>query len=262
MAVAFIASGEVPEREASLADGASSGSSAREGGEHLAYAEHLADLVRDAARGEAAAWSALVHRLAPLVWSVIRGYRLGSHDGADVSQTTWLRLAQHIGRLHQPERVAAWCATTAGRECLAVIRRNQRQVPTDDAYLAKTLDEDPTSQPEASTVPGEDRAELWDAFSTLPARSQLFLRLLFADPPLSYKEVAAVTGMAVGSIGPTRGRLLRKLREALGRGSGRLDPTRQEVARGVSSRSSSQAGVTGATLAVQPSKKAWVGGDL
>jgi DNA-directed RNA polymerase specialized sigma24 family protein len=88
-------------------------------------------------------------------------------------------------------------------------------VPTDDASLAETLHEDPASQPEASTVRGEEHAELWDTFSTLPARSQLLLRLLFADPPLSYQEIAAATGMAVGSIGPTRGRLLQQLRDAL-----------------------------------------------
>jgi RNA polymerase sigma factor (sigma-70 family) len=209
MPIAYSASQGVPEQEASLDDGASSGSSARGGG------EQLADLVRDAARGEAAAWSALVQRLAPLVWSVTRGYRLGAHDAADVSQTTWLRLAQHVDRLHQPERVAAWCATTAGRECLAVIRRNQRQMPTDDAYLAEVLDEDLAAQPEASAVRAEQQAELWDTFSTLPAGSQLLLRLLFADPPLSYQEIAAATGMAVGSIGPTRGRLLQQLRDAL-----------------------------------------------
>jgi hypothetical protein len=131
------ASRSLPEKEIDFEDGTSSGSSARAGD------GQLADLVRDAARGDAAAWSALVDRLAPLVWSVIRGYRLGAHDAADVSQTTWLRLAQHIDRLREPERVAAWCATTAGRECLALIRRNQRQVPTDDAYLAEILDEDP-----------------------------------------------------------------------------------------------------------------------
>jgi len=97
--------------------------------------------------------------------------------------------------------VAAWCATTAGRECLALIRRNQRQVPTDDAYLAEVLDEDPAAQPETNTVRAEEQAELRDTFSTLPARSQLLLRLLFADPPLTYQEIAAATGMAVGSIG-------------------------------------------------------------
>ena len=200
------ASRRVPRQETNLYKAASWGSGARWSG------EQLANLVRDAAQGEVASWYALVDRLAPLVWSVIRGYRLGAHDAADVSQTTWLRLAQHIGRLHQPERVAAWCATTASRECLALLRRSRRQVPTDDAYLPKVFDEDPAAQPETSTLRGEEQTELWHAFLALPARSQLLLRLLFADPPLSYQEIASATDMAVGSIGPTRSRVLGHLR--------------------------------------------------
>src|SRR5437016_3468613 len=51
--------------------------------------------------------------------------------------------------------------------------------------------------------------------STLPARSQVLERLLFADPPPSYKETAEATGMSIGSIGPTRGRILHELRQRL-----------------------------------------------
>ena len=63
------------------------------------------------------------------------------------------------------------------------------------------------------------RKSLWDAFSKLPARSQSLLRLLFADPQPSYQEIAALTGMPLGSIGPTRARCLQELRERLQAGS-------------------------------------------
>src|SRR2546421_12812925 len=71
-------------------EAASWGSSARWSG------EELANLVRDAARGEAVAWSALGNRLGPLGWSIIQGYRLGARDAADGSQPTRLRLARPI----------------------------------------------------------------------------------------------------------------------------------------------------------------------
>jgi hypothetical protein len=48
------------------------------------------DLVTGAQRGDKASWEALVYRYSGLVWSVARGYRLGSADSADVFQTTWL----------------------------------------------------------------------------------------------------------------------------------------------------------------------------
>ena len=71
-----------------------------------------------AADGDKAAWQALVQRFSGLVWSITRAYRLSRADAADVSQTTWLRLAEHIDRIDQPERVGAWLATAARRECL------------------------------------------------------------------------------------------------------------------------------------------------
>ena len=47
---------------------------------------------------------------------------------------------------------------------------------------------------------------------TMPERSQALLRMLMADPPVPYGEIAAGLGIPVGSIGPTRQRCLRVLR--------------------------------------------------
>ena len=178
-----------------------------------------AQRVRDASRGDAGAWSALVDRFAPLVWSIARGYRLRDQDAADVSQMTWLRLAEHIGRLREPERVGAWLATTAGRESLAVIRRRKWLVPMEETSLNETPNGDVSDQPAESMLRAAESAELWSAFSELAPRSQLLLRLLFADPQPSYQEIAALTGMPLGSIGPTRARCLQELRERLQAGS-------------------------------------------
>lgn len=53
------------------------------------------------------------------------------------------------------------------------------------------------------------------AFATLPPAGQALLRLLTTVPPLSYEEIAALVGVPVGSIGPTRQRYLQRLRTAL-----------------------------------------------
>jgi hypothetical protein len=41
------------------------------------------------------------------------------------------------------------------------------------------------------------------------------LEMLMADPPVSYTEISQQLGLPVGSIGPTRGRCLAKLRTLL-----------------------------------------------
>jgi len=45
-----------------------------------------------------------------------------------VTQTTWLRLVEHIDRLFDPARVGAWLATTTRRECHRVLRQSRREV--------------------------------------------------------------------------------------------------------------------------------------
>src|SRR5947209_19234643 len=97
-------------------------------------AGRVAELVAAAAGGDEGAWSRLVNHFGGLVWSVIRGYRISTADSADVSQTTWMRLAEHIHKVREPERIGAWLATTAGRECMRMILPNKRAVPSADAF--------------------------------------------------------------------------------------------------------------------------------
>ncbi|HXR40777.1 MAG TPA: sigma-70 family RNA polymerase sigma factor, partial [Acidothermaceae bacterium] len=72
-----------------------------------------AELLAAAGAGDSTAWDALVERYARLVWAVARGFALSAADAADVSQTTWLRLVEHLGRLREPEHLGGWLAATA-----------------------------------------------------------------------------------------------------------------------------------------------------
>jgi len=179
------------------------------------------DLVTAALRGDKAGWEALVYRYSGLVWSVARGYRLGSADSADVFQTTWLRLVEHLGRISDPGQVGAWLATTARHEALRIARGVTRTVPADDATLI-ALGLVDNHSPERAALEAEEvqldaarAADLWRALGELSARCQELLRLLVAWPQPSYLEVAAALDMPVGSIGPTRARCLRRLRDRL-----------------------------------------------
>jgi RNA polymerase sigma factor (sigma-70 family) len=181
----------------------------------------IAGSVVAAAGGDAAAWQLLVGRFSGLVWSITRAYRLSSADAADVFQTTWLRLAEHIRRIDNPERVGAWLATAARRECLQSIRMSARTVPTDDLELLDhSLDgENPTEEAvlraEREREDADLAADLWLAAERLPGRCRELLRVLMASPPPSYAEVAAALDLPVGSIGPTRARCLQRLRQQL-----------------------------------------------
>jgi RNA polymerase sigma factor (sigma-70 family) len=167
----------------------------------------VADLVHAAAAGDRAAWDELVDRYNGLVWSVARSHRLATVDASDVVQTTWLRLVEHLGRLQEPERVGAWLATTARRECLRTLRHSARMVAVEEPPEQVT-----EPQLDAALLVEERDRALWQAFGGLGERCQSLLRLLVADPPPSYEEVSSALEMPIGSIGPTRQRCLDRLR--------------------------------------------------
>jgi RNA polymerase sigma factor (sigma-70 family) len=173
-------------------------------------------LLEAAAEGDPAAWHALVERFGPLVYSVAHSFRLGRADVADVSQTVWLRLFEHLGRLRDPERVGAWLASTTRHECLRTLRLAKRELVSGDeevferAGTSEALDE--------GLLRSEQDAELRTAFEALPQRCRILLRVVTEEPAPSYEEVAASAGMAVGSVGPNRTRCLASLRRSAEQG--------------------------------------------
>jgi RNA polymerase sigma factor (sigma-70 family) len=173
----------------------------------------VTDLVRHAQAGDQAAWNALVERYTRLVWSVARAHRLSGTDAADVVQMTWLLLVENLDQIRDPERLPGWLATTARRECLRTIRLRNRELPSepDDSYW-DAPDED--AEPLDARLLAEERdAVLWGCFQRLPGRCQGLLRVLMTSPSPSYAEVSAALDLPIGSIGPTRGRCLDRLRE-------------------------------------------------
>jgi DNA-directed RNA polymerase specialized sigma24 family protein len=58
----------------------------------------------------------------------------------------------------------------------------------------------------------ERHAALREAFMHLAPSSRKLISLLIQDPPVPYAEISARLGIPVGSIGPSRGRCLDKLR--------------------------------------------------
>ena len=167
-------------------------------------------IVAAAAQGDQQAWNELVERYSGVLWSVARAHRLDASDAADVVQTTWLRLVEHLPRIRNADSVGAWLATTARREALRTLRRSARYELSDEVEaVAEPLDL------AARLLRDERDAALAAAFARLPARDQGLLRMLALDPPPSYEEIGAALSMPIGSIGPTRGRAIERLRREL-----------------------------------------------
>jgi DNA-directed RNA polymerase specialized sigma24 family protein len=74
---------------------------------------------------------------------------------------------------------------------------------------------DPLPQPEERVLLAERHRDVWQAVRLLPQRCQELLRVVAFTHRPDYDAVAVALGMPRGSIGPTRGRCLAKLRTLL-----------------------------------------------
>ena len=92
----------------------------------------VAALMRRASNGDHQAWERLVDQYARLIWSITVDFKLVESDAADVAQTTWLRLLEHIDRIEYPDRLGSWLAATARNECLRCLAAHKRVVPSQD----------------------------------------------------------------------------------------------------------------------------------
>src|ERR1700722_13980351 len=89
---------------------------------------NVASLLKRAADGNPLAWERLVAQYGKLIWSITREFKLAESDAADVFQTTWMRLIEHIDRIEHPDRVGSWLAATARNECLRCLASHKRIV--------------------------------------------------------------------------------------------------------------------------------------
>lgn len=163
--------------------------------------------------GDKAKMGELVAILTPILWHTVRASRLDTATAEDVLQTTWLTLVRKADSITEPLAVLQWLVVTTKRESWRV-SRNQAKVRPEDLQTSGA-GEDVGPGVEEEVILHDSDARLWAHLNALSERCRALLRVIaFADRP-DYAELGRALGMPLGSIGPTRGRCLAKLRAAL-----------------------------------------------
>jgi RNA polymerase sigma factor (sigma-70 family) len=170
-------------------------------------------LLRSAAGGDERAWTEIVQRYRDLVSAVVRSHRLQDADAHDAEQRTWLRLVEHRHAVRDPQRLGGWLATTASRECLRIMRES-RAVVSDELDAVP----DPDRTVEDRVVDADTVSRLWTIVAALPPRGRTIMMELFAEEPRPYADVARDTGIPIGSLGPSRARLIHRVRRSFDTG--------------------------------------------
>lgn len=173
---------------------------------------HLASLLESARAGDRRSLDQVVRTLTPLLWHVARSEGLDEETAADVVQGAWLNLLGSLADIHTPVALTSWLITVTKREAWRVngARRTER---VDEDVLARLPD--PADRPDEWVVADERRRQLWRAVGQLSDRCQRLMRVVAFTHRPSYQEVSVALGIARGSIGPTRGRCLARLRALL-----------------------------------------------
>jgi RNA polymerase sigma factor (sigma-70 family) len=163
--------------------------------------------------GEAEKMAELVALVTPILWHTARAQRLDAVTAEDVVQSTWMALVRNSATITDPQAVLQWLIVSTRREAWRIVKRIDRVEPrefeADDVVSAEQ------DRPEEQVLRDDNADRLWQHIGRLPEKCRALLRVIaFADRP-DYATVAKSLGMPVGSIGPTRGRCLAKLRQQL-----------------------------------------------
>lgn len=176
-------------------------------------ATRAAALFRDFRDGDEAKMADLVTLLTPILWHTARAQRLDHELAEDVVQSAWLALVRSAETIADPQAVLQWLIVSVRREAWRVVRKVDRVEPRE--FESDDLVTSREDLPEEQVLRGEDQGRLWQHVATLTERCRELLRVIaFADRP-DYAAIAQALEMPVGSIGPTRGRCLAKLRQLL-----------------------------------------------
>lgn len=166
--------------------------------------------------GDRSALDDLVRLLNPVLWQVVRAYGLDSTHAEDVVQQTWLTLVRRQAAIRDPQAVSSWVIITARREAWRVANRDNLVTPVEDEVLERRAAVGTSA--EAQVLSRDAAQEMWQAVATLGERCRRLLRVIAFDDRPDYHGLAEELAMPIGSIGPTRGRCLAKLRAALNDG--------------------------------------------
>lgn len=188
--------------------------------------EGFGPLVSAALDGSSDAWNELVERLQRVVWKAVNMMTTDLDVRDDAFAATWLRLAERLDSIREPDKLPGWLTTTATNEVRQIIRRRGRPEVSltanwhldgdgraDDLDVRLVGDD---GEHAAGVIRAEAGAEVRAAFARLDEGCrQVITVLVLADPPLPYDEASELLGRPVGSLGPTRGRCLDKMRRIL-----------------------------------------------
>lgn len=152
-------------------------------------------------------------------------------DACDMTQQTFYRWATKGGQLRDKSKVKSWLFTTLHREFLAV-RRHEVRFPHTEITGVEEGDLTPTQPTVTNKMDGDT---LMQALSQIDELYRAPLVLFYLENH-SYREIAEVLDLPVGTVMSRLSRGKQMLREAMSRAAepGKIVPLESKKAKGAS----------------------------
>jgi RNA polymerase sigma factor (sigma-70 family) len=175
--------------------------------------EESDDLIERCIERRPGAWEEFIRRYADVIYTTIRRVGLRPDDADEAFQCTIVAAFRTLQNLKKKESLVPWVIGIAYRQAINRIRSRtrSREVPIGQSEFP-----DPGPPPDQEMRAIDHAERLAEAFALMPERCRRLLHILFYEDPVpDYEAISQREGLPVGSIGPTRLRCLKKMREIL-----------------------------------------------
>ena len=148
-----------------------------------------------------------------VAYNLARWLTRNDHDAEDVVQESYLRALKSFGRFHG-SNARPWLLKIVRNTCYTWLRRNRSQQSMEEFDQTILSKESDLPDPETSAVAKSQQQQVAQALNNLPAEFREVL-VLREFEELSYKEIADVAGVPVGTVMSRLARARKKLRASI-----------------------------------------------
>lgn len=168
------------------------------------------ELVQACLENNQLAWNELVNRYKRLVYSIPLRNGFTQSDAEDIFQNVFTLVHRNLASLRNHQLLAAWLISITWREC-----QHMRKKTRLSDEIPETLEDSAPLPPEEAEIL-ERRQMIRMAINQVGLRCQELLKALFFETPTpSYENLAMRLDIPISSIGPTRARCFKKLKDIL-----------------------------------------------
>ncbi|MGE0492529.1 MAG: RNA polymerase sigma factor [Vulcanimicrobiota bacterium] len=179
-------------------------------GEFRAVREEPRSLIARACSGEAGAIEELVEYYQDTIYSIAMTFTRNPHRAEDLAQDAWIRIIRGLSTFKQDSRFTTWVYRITMNTFLNSTRKRELNLDADERVLEEPRGDEGRGQAMLDTS-----LAVQEAVRELPDEFRAVVALRFAAD-LSYKEIAQVLDVPLGTVQSRLKRGLTRLAERLG----------------------------------------------